>query len=256
MLGVNQRGAFPLDFMSTTPGIGDEVSVAGNIPAAERNAARFGMFGNPRAVAFAQPQGGADVGAGMPQVAPISLMAPGQVPMQNNSLPELQPLPGVQPKKPGFFDKGGGWIDALGILGDALAGAAGRPPVYTQMKMQQHQRALAMADEARKQNAAWELWKRQQDYTWANKPRDPRQPHFWESNDGSLMAIGDDGKPVKVYADPTPKMNFIPDGMGGGQWVAVPTSAPGQPSIRPAIGAVVADPRKGGGSGNATGGFR
>jgi len=43
--------------------------------------------------------------------------------------------------------------------------------------------------------------------------------------------IGDDGKPTEVFHDPTPKMNFIPDGMGGGQWVAVPNASPAAPQM-------------------------
>ncbi|SES18275.1 hypothetical protein SAMN05518866_1548 [Sphingobium sp. YR768] len=69
-------------------------------------------------------------------------------------------MPGAEPKKPGFFDKGGGWVDALGILGDALAGAAGRPPVYTQMKMQRR-----------------EIERRQQ--TWSQKQKAERDEWLW-----------------------------------------------------------------------------
>lgn len=107
-------------------------------------------------------------------------------------------------------------------------------------------------------------WKQQYDYERANPKSSVAGPHYWESNDGSLHAVGPDGKSNEVYHDPTPKMNFIPDGMGGGQWLAVPTNgpmptpgamAPSTPKA-PALGAVMADPRKmGGGSGNATGGF-
>lgn len=219
---------------------------------------RPGMFGNPRAAVLAAPQQAPDAGMGMaqPAPAPISLTPADAMPMQMGGLAALQPLPEVAPKKPAFFGKNGiGW-DIVGAVGDAMATAAGGRAVYLPMMMQRRQHEQALADAARRQNEQWELWKRQQDYTWANKPRDPREPHYWESNDGSLMAIGDDGKPTKVYADPTPKMNFIPDGMGGGQWVAVPTSAPTTTSTRPKIGDVIADPRRGGGSGNATGGFR
>jgi hypothetical protein len=59
-------------------------------------------------------------------------------------------------------------------------------------------------------------------YTAPQKP----EHHYWESNDGSLHDLDESGKPVEVYHDPTPKMNFIPDGMGGGQWVAVPSALP------------------------------
>lgn len=40
---------------------------------------------------------------------------------------------GQPAKKPGFFSKGGGWIDALGAFGDAFSGNG---PVYANQKMQ------------------------------------------------------------------------------------------------------------------------
>ena len=43
---------------------------------------------------------------------------------------------------------------------------------------------------------------------------DKPTPHYWESNDGSLMSIGPDGQPVQVYKDNTPKPYMVtnPDG--------------------------------------------
>jgi hypothetical protein len=53
--------------------------------------------------------------------------------------------------------------------------------------------------------------------------RKPAQPHYFESNDGSLWQVNPTtGQPELVRQDPTPKMNFIPDGLGGGKWAAVP----------------------------------
>jgi hypothetical protein len=101
------------------------------------------------------------------------------------------------------------------------------------------------------------MWRLEQD-----NPK-PVQPHYWESNNGSLFAVGADAQPREIYHDPTPKMNFIPDGMGGGNWVALPSQAPGpvpaaSGSSVPAVGSVVADPRlnSGGGAGNGAGSFR
>jgi hypothetical protein len=62
---------------------------------------------------------------------------------------------------------------------------------------------------------------------WQADHKNPVQPHYWETNNGSLGMIGSDGKPVIAYQDPDAKMNFIPDGMGGGNWVAVPSTAAG-----------------------------
>ena len=56
------------------------------------------------------------------------------------------------------------------------------------------------------------------------KAQQPKQsaPHYWETNDGSLGMVGPDGQPRIVYDDPNAKMQFIPDGFGGGQWQVVP----------------------------------
>lgn len=69
--------------------------------------------------------------------------------------------------------------------------------------------------------------------------RRPAQPHYWETNNGSLGMIGPDGVPQIVYQDPTPRTEWItarnPDGtmtivpmqQGGGQQ---PQAAPTDPS--------------------------
>lgn len=58
---------------------------------------------------------------------------------------------------------------------------------------------------------------------WQAGHKTPAQPHYFETNNGSQGMIGADGKPQILYKDPDPKMNFIPDGMGGGNWVALPS---------------------------------
>lgn len=68
--------------------------------------------------------------------------------------------------------------------------------------------------------------------------RKPAAPHYWEMNDGSLGMVGPDGKPVVLFKDPTPKINWVtadnPDGtkslipmgpngpLGGGAQPATP----------------------------------
>jgi hypothetical protein len=90
-------------------------------------------------------------------------------------------------------------------------------------------------------------------------PQKPEGPHYWESNDGSLHAIDASGKVSELYHDPTPKMNFIPDGMGGGSWVAVPSlpsgTAPTQPigPITPIDDPAPANTPPAGGTGAAKG---
>lgn len=39
--------------------------------------------------------------------------------------------------------------------------------------------------------------------------RKPAEPHYWETNNGSLGMIGADGQPHIAYQDPTPKINWI-----------------------------------------------
>ncbi|MDE0878324.1 MAG: hypothetical protein OSB00_06615 [Sphingomonas bacterium] len=58
---------------------------------------------------------------------------------------------------------------------------------------------------------------------WTASHKAPLAPHYWETNNGSLGMIGADGKPIIAYQDPDAKMNYVPDGQGGGQWVAVPS---------------------------------
>lgn len=68
---------------------------------------------------------------------------------------------------------------------------------------------------------------------WQATHKTPPAPHYWETNNGSLGVVGSDGKPKVLYADPDPRMNFIPDGEGGGSWVAVPSQAAG--TLPPAV---------------------
>lgn len=86
-----------------------------------------------------------------------------------------------------------------GIIGDALAGAAGRGPSFGPMVAQQRQHQQDQASE----QAQWQL-RRQAE-------REDRAPYRWEANDGSLMEMGPDGAPRVVYKDPTPKANLDPD---------------------------------------------
>tara|TARA_A100001391_G_scaffold42183_1_gene24415 strand:- start:3593 stop:4444 length:852 start_codon:yes stop_codon:yes gene_type:complete len=166
-LGMGQRGRNPNPFapppVYTTPGIGDDLP--GATPMGQTTGMRPGMFGNPRSAAMVHGQS-PETGAGFGQ-APISLMPPDIMPEQANALPGVSAMPGIAPNKPGFFDKGGGWRDALGILGDALAGAAGQMPVYTHMKLQQRKADIEAQRRAQEEKArrsadrdTW-LWQQQ-----------------------------------------------------------------------------------------------
>jgi hypothetical protein len=70
---------------------------------------------------------------------------------------------------------------------------------------------------------------------WQATHKEPPPPHYFQTNNGSEAVIGADGRPQIIYQDPDPKMNFIPDGMGGGNWVPVPTQSAGAPSSAPPL---------------------
>jgi len=209
-----------------------------------------GIFGNPsglfgrRKSPFGRAGDMAD--QFMPQIAPDTQGAIDQY----AAMPE-------QKRGGGFFGQGGIGRAIAGYLGDALLRQADMDPIYAPSMMMQ-QRAQMMARQAEaERRARFDDWRQQYDYERANPKPSTAQPYRWESNDGSLMELGPDGQPRKVYADPTPKMNFIPDGMGGGQWVAIP----GAGSVAPqAGGAQLPEGYKirgaGGGVGNGTSNFR
>jgi len=132
----------------------------------------------------------------------------------------------------GFFDRLAYPTNALGQIGQALLAGGGGPLGNAA--------ALLMQQGANRNKRQYEHIGNSFGYVdqatgkfipTYTAPDAPTAPHYWESNDGSLHAIGDDGKPVEVYHDPTPKMNFIPDGMGGGRWVAVPGTGASAPTV-------------------------
>jgi hypothetical protein len=140
-----------------------------------------------------------------------------------------------------------------GILADMLAGALGQPGMYAQ-SMERRRQEQAALDREEQQYTRRRLDKRD-DMIW-ERDNIPRAPYRWESNDGSLMEMGADGLVRTVYKDPTPKMNFIPDGMGGGQWVAsptVPVQTPQSPADLKPVGRLT--PLNGGPTPRASGGF-
>ncbi len=98
-------------------------------------------------------------------------------------------------------------INWLGVLADALSGAAGQPGQYAASMREQRreQSALERGEEQyqrrRMDNREDKIWER--DNT-------PRSPYRWESNDGSLMEMGPNGLVRQVYKDPTPKMIQVP----------------------------------------------
>lgn len=118
-------------------------------------------------------------------------------PMQMNNVPMGAPI--MPQKKPGFFSKGGGWIDALGAFGDAFSENG---PVYAQQKAQRNRlmQEQQMAEQQRQQEREDFLWKQQ---------NTKGAPYRFKSNDGDIYEIGPDGKQNRLFDDPTPKINWI-----------------------------------------------
>jgi hypothetical protein len=125
-----------------------------------------------------------------------------------------------KPKKRGIFGSGVGLGDVAGVVGDAILQNNGDAPLWAPMRMQRMQsEQMGIMDQA-KREADFADWRRKQDYERVNPKT--TSPYRWEGNDGDVYELGQDGKPFRIFDDPTPKMNFIPDGMGGGQWVPMP----------------------------------
>lgn len=167
---------------------------------------------------------------------------------------EIPTTTGTRPAKHGLAGFFGRAVQdgALGDLGSMIAalGTNSLPQVMQsiQQRHAENQRRQGEAGQyqQRRQDEMSD-WQSKYDYEAVHPKPSTAGPHYWESNDGSLHAIGQDGKPTEVFHDPTPKQNFIPDGLGGGRWETVPgTGGPmASPAAGPpAIGTVVDDPRK------------
>lgn len=148
----------------------------------------------------------------------------------SKSLPiPLQELP---EKKPGFFGAGGTGWQIAGSIGDALKEANGLEATYGPAMAQRRQMEFLQKRQEQARENDWADYVRKQEYERANPA--PKQPHYWETNDGSLASIGPDGQPQVLYKDPTPKIEWItatnPDGtktlmpmpQGGGGAPAAP----------------------------------
>jgi hypothetical protein len=173
-----------------------------------------------------------------------------------------------KPKGGGIFGRQSALWKVLGTLGDGLTGN----PAYGQSQMQE--RHSLMQQEQQRQRAEAEQRQRMDDRAYErqewdrrrqveiNNPK-PQNPHYWETNDGSLASIGPDGKPQVLYKDPTPKVSYQRVENGDGTFTMVPVvngqimAGGGQQQAMPAPGTVMADPRLNGGSApQAQGGFR
>lgn len=150
-------------------------------------------------------------------------------------------------------------FDKLGLAGDILTRSdttAQRLQPLQQLAMQnfiyQRQRQDKLSDPQHVGNSIVRLNPQTGQYEVAyTAPKEPPNPHYFEANDGSQYMIGADGQPKLVFKDPTPKVTMVAVDNGDGTKTimpfvnGVPAGQAEQP-VRPKIGEVVPDPRKGG----------
>jgi hypothetical protein len=156
------------------------------------------------------------------------------------------------PKRGGMFGGDGkfGVGQAIVAALNGYLASQGNPVGIANIRMMQ-EAAQAKRDSAeydRRRQQALQDQMSMYDYKLAH----PEQtaPHYFESNSGDQYAIGADGKPQEVFHDPL-RYKLVPNGMGGVVPVSIEALMGGPPQGAPAIGTVMADPRKQGGAGQA-----
>lgn len=149
-------------------------------------------------------------------------------PHENTGGAEVPTTPETLPAKhglAGFIDRLFNPSNGLGQFGQALVAGGGGPLGNAMAYMMQQASARAHSGDQ------FNSWKQQYDYELAHPKATSHEPHYWESNDGSLHAIGDDGKPIEVYHDPTPKMQLqIDPRTGVARWFQVPGTGGSTPT--------------------------
>lgn len=182
-----------------------------------------GIFGDPERLR----RYGIDNGINLP---PSPMRRPGGL---FGGSPSTPPMPQLDMETQGAIDqyatmpmqpKPQGKPNWLGVLADALAGAAGREPMYLNSVLAQRKEEQAAQQAAANREADWNMFTRKFDYEQRNKPANP---YRWEANDGSLMEVGPDGQPKVVYKDPTAKINWVRADNGDGTFTMVPVGPQG-----------------------------
>lgn len=202
-------------------------------------------------------QGGTGIGGGMIERQQMEMGAPVQGMGQLPNISKMPDMSGMQDQQPAKFKP-----NLLGVIGDAMQVFGGGQATYMNGVREQQERAEIMRQRAlqaqQERETSWQDYVRKFDYERENAA--PKDPYRFEANNGDIYQIGADGKPMRVFADPTPKTTYITADNGDGTKTIVPivNGVPqmGGGSTRPQVGAVIADPRKGGSAGNGTGGFQ
>jgi hypothetical protein len=196
------------------------------------------MFGNNN---WRIGQSGLDDNALTPQTFAPQDTTPSWLPQIPNAAPE-----------PTGFNKPGGWAERLGAIGGILQNYGGRPndayDNFIQRNDQRRKEVLAQRQQALKAFLPQEVGGTitrlnsqtgKYDMLYA-PPAKPEGPHFWETNDGSLAAIGGNygADPKVLYKDPTPKIDWIAADDGQGGKVLKPYVRGGAAPSGPALGTV------------------
>lgn len=100
----------------------------------------------------------------------------------------------------------------MGIIADALSGAAGRPGAYAQGLRDQGEQSQRVAMLQQQQAAQYARFVQEQEYKQAHP--DPTNPHYFEDNTGNVLSVLPGQNPQMVYKDPNP-WKLVPNGMGG-----------------------------------------
>lgn len=144
------------------------------------------------------------------------------------------------------WNEAGGIADKVGQFGEMLMAMDGHP-----LAIANRQARAAAGD----REAEFADWQRREDYRRANERP---APYRFEANNGDQIEIGPDGQQRVLYKDPTPKVTWVEadDGRGGKRLVPFVNGVPATGQAGPQVGAIIDDPRKGGPTPRASGGFR
>lgn len=136
--------------------------------------------------------------------------------------PDMRPIDPVvmaAPKVKPTFNGPGGTAEKLGELGDYLLAAVGNPLGEYAL------RSREMAKQAQREEAQWSRRRQQQlqdQIAVRQWERENPAPRYFEANNGDQYQIGPDGKAVRVFADPTPKVQWQRVENGDGTFTMVP----------------------------------
>ncbi len=110
----------------------------------------------------------------------------------------------------------------VGAIGDAVAQWSGGKAIFTPALAAARERHEQTQAELMRRAGEFAMFKSKYDYERENPKPSQAQPYRFESNDGDVYEIGPEGQPRRLFDDPAPRLQWIPDGMGGGSWAAPP----------------------------------